>query len=71
MNDYTQCNAFKAIGWETTANSQTEFKTGGVRTFFWTRSLKQPESSAKVIANNNTEKHTVEKLSEAVQRMLS
>jgi len=52
-------------------NPHTEFQTGGVRTFFWIRSLKQPEFSAKVITHNNKEKHAVQKLSEAVQRMLS
>ena len=54
-----------------TVNPQTEFQTGGVWTFFWIRNLKQPEISAKVITHNNKEKHAVQKLSEAVQRMLS
>ena len=41
-------------------NPHTEFQTGGVRTFFWIRSLKQPEFSAKWITHNNKEKHAVQ-----------
>ena len=51
-------------------NPHTEFQAG-VGTFFWTRTLKQPEFSAKVITHNNKEKHAFQTLSEAVQRMLS